>query len=391
VLPYANSTESAAEIAHELNVATIMEGSVSVANDRMRIIVRLIDATTGVDLWSESYDRPVTNIFDTEADIARSIAAATSAVIAAADNPAEGADVMGVAPKNLVWVDQSGREETLPFPALPYTSVRLSPDGQRIAVTVQRESSELWALDVRRGSATRLTFDGESARSPIWTPDGRWIVFGDDADGPRGMLYRIAVDGTEMRRSAPLAVAATGLGPMPLAVSPDGTTVVYSGGNRGSVDIAMVLVGQGVGSPLITTRFNESQAAISPDGRWIAYASDETGQSEVFVRPFPNIDAGRWQISVDGGNEPVWGPDGRHLYYRRNGRVAAVDIETSPNFSVGWSSPVLFGRYASTPSGASYDISPDGQRFLMLRDVRATTEDTGSADSDRPRSTGYLQ
>lgn len=388
VMRYAGATAPLADIARDLNVRTVVEGIVSYDDNSVRVSAQLVDATTGAHLWSASYDRQFENIFEVQSAISQSIAAAVAERAAVDPESAEEAVMTSSTQKALVWVDFDGREETLPFPALPYTSVRLSPDGRRIAVTTtQEDGDELWVLDLVRQTASRLSFGGPPVRSPVWSPEGQQIVFGSEGVGG-GLIFALA-DGSGL--PVRFVESEAGEGYWPSAISSDGQSVVYSIESDQGMDLFLApmttLMTSGsaeAAAPLIAGPSNETQATLSPDGRWLAYVADDLGRSEIYVRPFPDVGAGRWQVSVDGGTEPLWAPDGERIYFRRNGRINAVDVETSPTFSVGWSGPVFFGNYASTPFGASYDISPDGQRFLVLRDVSSAPED------GRLRSLGYL-
>jgi len=126
--------------------------------------------------------------------------------------------------------------------------------------------------------------------------------------------------------------------------------------------------------PLLQTQFNEVRPIISPDGHWIAYDSNESGQYEVYVRPFPNVEDGKWQISRNGGTESTWGPEGRELFFRSGEAVMMVRIQADPNFTAGSPEVLFTGNYDSALSVRSYDISPDGQRFLMIKDAGMTGE-----------------
>ena len=137
-----------------------------------------------------------------------------------------------------------------------------------------------------------------------------------------------------------------------------------------SPDIGIVSLEGGADSgvtPLLGTMFNERNAEVSPDGRWMAYESDESGQSEVYVRPFPDVDAGRWQVSTGGGMQPVWARNGGELFYRSGDAVMSVPVETSASFVSGNPVVLFTGQYAPSLGGRNYDVSPDGQRFLMLK------------------------
>jgi len=153
--------------------------------------------------------------------------------------------------------------------------------------------------------------------------------------------------------------------------SPDGKRLVFSQGNNLSV---LSMEGERTSQPLFQRPTHEGYGMISPDGHWIAYGTNESGRQEVYVRPFPNVEEGKWQISSDGGIEPVWHPNGQELFYRNGRAFEVVSIKTEPTFTAG-SPVVLFtGRYTTdTGPTANYDISPDGQRFLM---IKAAEEET---------------
>jgi serine/threonine-protein kinase len=158
-----------------------------------------------------------------------------------------------------------------------------------------------------------------------------------------------------------------------LSFSPDGKRLVFGQGNDLYV---LSMEGERTSQPLFQSQFRERLGRISPDGHWIAYESNESGRQEVYVRPFPNVEEGKWQISRDGGTEPVWALRRQELFYRNGGAMMVVGIETEPTFT-GGSPVVLFtGRYTSGVPVANYDISPDGQRFLM---IKAADEEEGQA------------
>ena len=132
--------------------------------------------------------------------------------------------------------------------------------------------------------------------------------------------------------------------------------------------------------PLLQTTFNESNAEISPDGHWLAYQSDESNQNEIYVRPFPKVSDGRWQISTSGGITPVWARSGRELFFRNGPTLLSVAVQTTPTFSAGNPTKMFEGRYAAAGIGRNYDVSLDGQRFLMIKDS-ATTDDKATPAS----------
>jgi dipeptidyl aminopeptidase/acylaminoacyl peptidase len=128
-------------------------------------------------------------------------------------------------------------------------------------------------------------------------------------------------------------------------------------------------------SVFLSTPATEGAPRFSPDGRWMAYVSDESGRPEVYVQPYPGP-GGKWQISADGGIEPLWNPNGRELFYRSSNRVLAVPVTTQPTFSAGRPTMLFEGEYLASPfpnTGVTYDVTPDGQRFLMIKDARTAS------------------
>jgi len=280
----------------------------------------------------------------------------------------------------LVWVDREGREEAINTPVREYVYPRISPDGTRVAVAidVRNQENDVWIWDLARESLTRLTFDPGFDEPPAWTPDSRRIAFASDRDG--GGLFWQAADGT-----GPVERLTQGRDFFPTAFSPDALKLLFSTSSvpRVSSDIVMLTPGSpDRPSPLIHTSFGELNADISSDGRWIAYQSDESGQSEVYVRPFPNIDGGRWQVSIDGGERPLWARNGRELFYVAAGGLMTVPIETATAISIGKARKLLDGRYFFGDvffPGRTYDLSPDGKRFLMIKQAAQNGGDASNS------------
>ncbi|MEO5741460.1 MAG: protein kinase [Vicinamibacterales bacterium] len=261
--------------------------------------------------------------------------------------------------RTLVWVDRTGREEMIPAPLRPYYTPRLSPDGTRVVVFANDAERDLWAWDFARASLTRLTVTPTTETFGVWTPDGRRVVF---ASGRRALYWR-AADGTGVVER--LLEGSEGV--LPMSISPDGTRLVYSRGPVRTADLhVLTLDAERRSEPLIVTEFGEWSAEISPDGRWLAYQSNSSGQDEVYVRPFPAVDRGLWKISTAGGDEPLWSADGRELFYRTQAGLMRVPLETTSGFTAGVPSLLVAGAYFGG-AGRSYDISRDGQRFLMLK------------------------
>jgi serine/threonine-protein kinase len=244
----------------------------------------------------------------------------------------------------------------------------LSPDGTRLAVNILANSEQqIWIRELDRGPLPKLTFTGWNQR-PAWTPDGRFVAFGSRRTGDLDLYIRRA-DGTGQAEL--LLDEEEGLGEV--TFSPDGEWLVYRV-NRGGRDLFARRIGadlsvDSVPVPLVTTEFSETSPAVSPDGRWLAYISNESGQYQVYVRPFPNTDDGRWQISTDGGREPVWAHSGRELFYKEGADLMVVDVLPGATFVTG-ERRVLFPVQGHRWSVVHqfYDVTPDDQRFVMIRD-----------------------
>jgi serine/threonine-protein kinase len=289
-------------------------------------------------------------------------------------------------PRTLLWVDRQGREESINMPPRTYTYPRLSPDGKRVALDIRDQNNDIWIGDFARQTLTRLTFDPGTDYYPIWTPDGRRIVFySTRASG--GNIYWQTADGTG---AAERLTTSTTVPHYPYSMSPDGKTLVFQETQRTtSVDLSLLLMEPKPRTePLIHSTFIETNAEISPDGHWLAYQSNESGQEEIYVRPFPNVDGGRWQISTAGGTRPAWARSGRELFYLdASGFLTTAAVQTAPTFSAAHSTRILntkyfsgFGGGGQTVAGRTYDVSPDGQRFLMIKDV-ATGDQNGTPAS----------
>jgi serine/threonine-protein kinase len=263
----------------------------------------------------------------------------------------------------LVWVDRNGRQEPFGIEPRDYFAPGLSPDGRSLAFSVSEtdQNSDVWTYDLTRGIPTRLTFEEGIDGIPLWTPDSQRIVFYSGRDG--GGLFWMAANGTgEAERLT------TKTGPTyhaPMSFLPDGSQLIYATREGDQWDLyALSMDGDHTPELLLGTEFNELYPAFSPDGRWLAYSSNESGQGEVYVRPYPNIDDNKWRVSRDRGAEPVWGPDGQELFYRVFNTLMVLSVEDEPSFLPGLTEELFTWDQQAGP-GSTYDVSPDGQWFLM--------------------------
>jgi serine/threonine-protein kinase len=274
----------------------------------------------------------------------------------------------GVEPgRTLVWVDRDGEMEEIPLEAQGFFDVGLSPDGSYLAVTSGWTNHQLWVYDFEREVLTRLTFEGD-VHSPIWTPDGTSLVFGFQKwEGQASVeesfdIVQVRIDqSTEVRRLTPSMPGRQD----PEAMTPDGGAVLFSqvGGETG-IDCWLLQLEGGEPTPILDSRGDELRARISPDGNWVAYDSDESGTREVYVQAFPSGGA-KWQVSADGGQEPLWSHDGRELFYRGDEMLMAVGVELGSSFRPG--KPVALFRDEFQRQGYGYAVSVDGSRFLMIK------------------------
>jgi Tol biopolymer transport system component len=274
----------------------------------------------------------------------------------------------------LAWLDRSGKRlGTLGGPVGFGGGLRVSPDGKTAAVSVVKPSggaSDIWLYDVARGLRMRFTFDPAFDSAPVWSPNGRTIVFRSNRNG-NSVLSRKAADGSS--NEDVLFAGNMGLAKTPGSFSPDGKYLAYSENGKTGQDIWILpdplgQPGSAKPYPFLQTEFNESDAKFSPDGHWIAYMSNESGRNEVYVTPFPGP-GGKRQISPAGGSAPLWRPDGKELYYiAADNRLTAAEIEAKVGAFEVKKVDALFGPLVSVSggvtSGNAYDVSTDGRRFL---------------------------
>ena len=275
-------------------------------------------------------------------------------------------------PRVLVWVDQDGREEPIPLEPAAYYRPQLSPDGTRIAYSVEnRENQDVWVADLLRpGVRIRVTTAPGRDRVPNWTPDGQSVVFESDRDGPLA-LFRKAADGTGEAEALVTVEGARFLHPSDY-VPERQMLLVATWTTRTQTDLgALSLVGEPAWQTLLSTVANEGNPTVSPNAEWVAYRSDESGEAEVYVARFPTLER-RQPVSVGGGWSPMWSGDGRRLFYRNEGRMMVVTVAMGATLTLGTPEVLFEGPYVSGLERA-YDLGPDG-RFLMMKPVRSEGE-----------------
>ena len=284
---------------------------------------------------------------------------------------------VAAADRSLAWVDRHGTSQALPAPPRPYFDPRLSPDGQRVAVNTLGPI-QVWNVDIARGAISPVTVDGQSDHG-VFAQDGKRIVFRSGAG--EGNLYWKAADGSgTVERLTTSERSQT-----PSSWTPDGTTLAFmeEGESKGFLqfDIWLLSMGDRKTRALIHTAANEVTPEISPDGQWLAYVSNESGPHEVYVQPYPGPGE-RHLISTNGGEQPSWSRDGRELFYVQNGgmnpgrgvpTLMSVSVTTAPAFRAGTPERVFENASLRTAWGRSYDVAPDGRRFLLALTKDAPT------------------
>ncbi|HVQ16924.1 MAG TPA: protein kinase [Vicinamibacterales bacterium] len=281
--------------------------------------------------------------------------------------------------RSLAWVDRQGASQALPAPRRPYSLPRLTPDGQRVAVST-KDIRQVWSYDIARGALSPVTVDGQSGYG-IFAPDGKRVVFRSGAAGGEDNLYWKAADGSgAVERLTTSARSQT-----PGSWSPDGTTLAFveEGDSKGSLqfDIWVLSMGDREARALIHTDANEMTPEFSPDGRWLAYVSNGSGRHEVYLQPYPGPGE-RHLISTNGGEQPAWSANGRELFYVQAGgfssgsgatTLMSVKVATAPAFLAGTPEAVFESVDLKIAWGRSYDVASDGRRFLLTLNKEAPT------------------
>ncbi len=283
--------------------------------------------------------------------------------------------------RQLVWVDRNGREEPISAPPRAYVIPRISPDGTRLAIQLTDEERDIWTWDLARRALTRVTFDPGLDVQPVWTADSRRIIFASARRNGAFNLFSHAADGTG--HDEPLTDGANQQ--FPNSVTPDGAQIVgYQVTPKGASSVVQfplkaASAAQRPAEPLVQTATGLMNVEMSPDGRFVAYQSDESGTFEIYVRPYPNTNDARWQVSAGGGVQPAWARNGRELFFMDPaGALTSVAVQTAGGtFTSGKPVVVVQKKYSTPLPFRAYDVSPDGQRFLMLKEsVDASSSST---------------
>ena len=275
------------------------------------------------------------------------------------------------APNNqLTWFDRSGKQLSVIGERAADTSLRLSPDEKRLAVSrldPQTGTADLWLIDLARNSPTRFTFGPANATVPVWSPDGSRIAFASNRTGTPNIYQKLSNgagnDEVVFNSEQPAS---------PVDWSPDGKFLLLSVNlPKTGFDIwDLPLDGTQKPAPFIQTEFSEFQARFSPDGRWVAYTSNESGPFQVYIQSFP-VSGGKWQVSTGGGAQPEWRRDGKELFYLAPDRkLMAVDVKgAGPNFTAGVPKALFEARtrpiFPGNPGASYYAVTGDGQRFIV--------------------------
>jgi len=268
--------------------------------------------------------------------------------------------------RKVTFVDRAGTARPLPLPPSSYNNPRFSPSGDKLSLWLGGRRCDVEIYDVTGGRTTKLTSENDN-HAPVWVPNGQEVTYISKRGSKAG--YEVVsrpVSGAGVERRLGATVGPT----TQLSWSPLGTLVFTIGGDLWSLRASANEEPQ----PFAPSRFNEAEPAFSPDGRWLAYTSDESGRFEVYVTPFPGPGE-KYPISIGGGSEPVWDRRGRELFFRNGDQMMVVEVKTQPTFNAGRPRLQFTGSFLRTPNRINYDVSPDGETFVMVD----ASEENGAA------------
>ena len=259
----------------------------------------------------------------------------------------------------LMWIGRDGKASPIVPSVRRYGSIDISPDGRTAAVTIEESTYDMWQLDLERDSLTRISYGGDDMEG-VWTADGSRVIWGSSRSGVYNLYWRSVDNSSPEERLAPSDKYQYGA-----SVTADGKYVLY-GQTGNKSDIWLMPFETRKPRPLIATEFNEFSPAVSPDGRWLAYVSDQSGRAEVYITPFPTP-GGTWQVSIDGGSAPRWMPDGRAIVFEKNQRYFEVALEIAPRPRPGKPRLLFEGPYDN-----EYCIARDGRIAIIREGPRPT-------------------
>jgi Tol biopolymer transport system component len=278
----------------------------------------------------------------------------------------EGVD--DAASRRLVWFDRNGKASEPIGPPIRSANIQLSPDGTRVAYAEAASdvSEDIWVYSLTSGVKTRLTTHPSADHGVVWSSDGRKVYFDSHRDGLPGVYERVADGAQPERRVIP---PESGMSHAPRAVSPDGRYLLFAKSPTASAPWTLWLqplpAGSAAAAAYAPTRFDQGGPAVSPDGRWLAYCSNESGRYEVFVQPLINPATGKWQVSTNGGCAPRWGKSGRELYYLADdGNLVSLTINSGATFATGPAVTLFKTPFGVGTIAPPYDTR-DGERFLV--------------------------
>jgi Tol biopolymer transport system component len=271
-------------------------------------------------------------------------------------------------------VDRQGKGTPLPLPARSYLFPRVSPDGKRLAFEVEGVNHDLYTYEPDRDVTTMMTTDGVS-HAPVWTPDGKHLAFRSWKAGTMTMWWMPS------DRSGPEERLTTvGARQSVVSFSPDGRYMAFNQMELGGTgtDVWMLpMQGDRTPQPFVKSKFADGSGRFSPDGKWVAYCSNESKRNEVYVQPWPGPGP-KIQISSEGGSDPIWSRNGKELFYRNGDKMMVVAVATQPTFRASKPQLLWEGQYSEGMSSscgppgttsANYDVTSDGRRFLMVKDL----------------------
>ena len=271
--------------------------------------------------------------------------------------------------RTITWMSRAGKETPIAAQPRNYYYVRVAPDGSRLSIDARDEEQDIWIWDVRRDHLNRLTDRPGQDQYGLWGAGGQRVVFYSDAGG-KNEIYQMRPDGTGQIEQL-TDVGKEKLQPYPNAVTPDGKQVIFRAATSDTRNDLWISSANGDRSvrKLLATEHDERNATLSPDGKWMAFESDQSGRFEVYVRPFPDADSGQWPVSTAGGTEPLWSPAGKEIFYlSEDNKMMAVPVSTVGGFVAEKPVPL----FDTTPyffggQGRNYDVTKDGQRFVMVK------------------------